>query len=80
LMLPSPQYPRIAQRWGHEGRVLLEITIGSNGRVKNVEVLRSSGFSELDKASVQVVSRRWRFKPSDQEITTKKEFEFKLRP
>jgi len=77
--VPKPDYPDLAQRWGHEGTVVLEIQISADGSVTETKVLKSSGFEELDNAARQVVLKRWKFRDQGKAVTTKKEFEFKLR-
>ena len=49
------QYPRIAQRAGLQGTVLLEVSIDARGRVLSVEVRRSSGHRVLDRDAVESV-------------------------
>jgi periplasmic protein TonB len=77
--LPKPAYPEMAKRWGHEGTVVVEITIRAGGRVESAELLASSGYGELDEAAVDVVLNRWRFEGIDEKTVTVKQFEFRLR-
>lgn len=77
--LPKPVYPEMAKRWGHEGTVVLEITIRAGGRVESAELLTSSGYGELDEAAMDVVLNRWRFEGIDEKTVTVKQFEFRLR-
>ncbi|MDY6952229.1 MAG: TonB family protein [Thermodesulfobacteriota bacterium] len=51
----SPTYPRVAQRRGYEGRVLLEVEILEAGDVRKVRIVSSSGFGVLDKEAVRWV-------------------------
>jgi len=78
LNLPAPGYPELARRWGYEGVTLVEITIGADGRVRSVAVLRSSGHGVLDDACVRVIRSRWRFRPMEREAKVQKEFAFEL--
>ena len=55
-------YPRMAQRLGEEGRVLLRVTVGADGRPTAATVAKSSGSEHLDRAGIETVMR-WRFKP-----------------
>ena len=56
------RYPDIAKKNGIQGRVTVQFTIETNGRVTNVKVLR--GVDEaLDKEAVRVVSRSPRWSP-----------------
>lgn len=48
-------YPLIARRRGWEGKVLLAITVQSNGRVVHVRITRSSGFDILDRSAVNTL-------------------------
>jgi periplasmic protein TonB len=57
----SPVYPEIAQRARVEGIVILEATIGIDGRVTNARVLRSIPL--LDQPALDAV-RQWTFTPT----------------
>jgi protein TonB len=46
--------------------VLLRIQVGVDGRVLDVEVVRSSGFERLDRAALVAV-RSWRFRPGTED-------------
>jgi len=59
----APKYPARAQRMGHEGRVVLRVHVGADGRPLAVEVEESSGHSLLDEAAVAAV-REWTFEPA----------------
>jgi protein TonB len=54
-------YPSIAQSARVQGVVILEATIGENGRVKDVKVLRSIPL--LDQAAIDAV-RQWEYTPT----------------
>ena len=56
-----PVYPPIAQAARVQGIVILEATIGADGRVVNARVLRSVAL--LDQAALEAV-RRWEFTPT----------------
>ena len=58
-----PAYPTQARRKGWEGKVVLEISVLSSGRVDEIAVQESSGHSILDTAALRTV-RRWRFVPA----------------
>lgn len=60
---PIPRYPRIARKNGWQGRVLLAVSVGRDGRATSVRVRRSSGHAVLDRAALSTV-RRWRFTPA----------------
>jgi protein TonB len=53
-------YPPLAVSAGIQGVVILEATVGQDGRVEEVSVLRSVGL--LDRAAMEAV-RQWRYEP-----------------
>ena len=57
----SPVYPSIAQSARVQGVVIIEATIGADGRVQNTRVLRSIPL--LDNAALEAV-RQWEFTPT----------------
>jgi periplasmic protein TonB len=57
----APVYPAIAQQAKVEGNVILEATIGTDGRVKDLRVLSSKPL--LDQAAISAVMQ-WRFTPT----------------
>ncbi|MCK9511666.1 MAG: TonB family protein [Pigmentiphaga sp.] len=59
---PVPTYPRIAQRMGETGRVVVRVLISTEGRVQRATVQRSSGHSRLDEAALNAAQRA-RFRP-----------------
>ena len=66
LANPAPPYPSAAKRMGEEGRVLLRVQVGVDGRPTEVSIARSSGFSRLDDIARETVLRSWRFVPARQ--------------
>ena len=62
LQAPVPLYPRIAQRRGIEGEVLLELTLGADGRLLDVSIVKNAGHG-FDEAAVDAV-RRATFRPA----------------
>jgi protein TonB len=62
IRVPQVPYPRAAKRANIEGTVKLEVTVGTDGRVLRVRVLKSLGYG-LDEAAVRAL-RRARFKPA----------------
>jgi TonB family protein len=58
----EPIYPRIAQRRGITGKVVLMLKVGRDGRVEQVSISQSSGHSMLDESAVSA-AKKWRFKP-----------------
>jgi protein TonB len=59
----KPRYPESARRRGIEGTVLLKMRITAQGRVEDIQVVRSAGYPELDESAIEAV-RRWRFEPA----------------
>jgi protein TonB len=57
----NPTYPSIAQSARVQGVVILEATIGIDGKVKDVKVLRSIPL--LDQAAIDAV-RQWEYTPT----------------
>ena len=58
-------YPEIAKENGVQGRVMLQFTVGADGSVSNVKVLRGVDPS-LDKEAVRVVSSSPKWQPGKQ--------------
>ena len=56
-----PIYPQVAVAGRVEGRVLIEATIGIDGRVKDAQILKSIAL--LDRAALEAV-QQWRFTPT----------------
>ncbi len=50
-------YPKIAQRRGWQGTVLLDITVDGNGHVLSAVVNKSSGHESLDKQALKMVKK-----------------------
>jgi protein TonB len=65
LKNPRPPYPRLAQREGWEGKVVLRVRVLANGRVADASLQKSAGHSVLDEAALDVV-KRWTFVPATQ--------------
>ena len=59
---PPPIYPRLAERRGWTGTVVLLIDVTVDGTVSGVRIESSSGYDILDQAAVTAV-RGWRFRP-----------------
>lgn len=56
---PVPEYPAHERLMKSEGVVYIRVTIGADGGVASAEVVKSSGYPNLDKAAVAAV-RKWR--------------------
>lgn len=59
---PVLVYPRVSERNGERGRVMVRVFIDAAGLPQDVQVSVSSGFARLDEAAVSAV-RKARFKP-----------------
>ena len=59
----KPAYPAMSRRLGEEGTVLLKILVTTEGKVGQVDLLKSSGYPLLDEAAMQGV-RQWQFRPA----------------
>lgn len=59
----QPAYPAAALRAGEEGRVLLRVDVGADGRPTDVQVVERSGSRDLDRAAQRAV-RDWTFQPA----------------
>ncbi len=59
---PPPEYPRRAMQRNQQGTVFLEVLVNSRGRVEEIKVAESSGYSILDRAARDAV-RDWVFEP-----------------
>ena len=60
----QPPYPSQAWELGVEGVVRLQVRIGPDGSPREVKIVRHSGRSDFDSASVSTVQREWRFRPA----------------
>lgn len=58
-----PRYPIESRRKREQGTVWLSVLVGTDGRVSDISVARSSGFGRLDDAALAAV-RRWRWSPT----------------
>jgi len=67
---PAPRYPRQAMRTGVEGTVTLRVLVDEQGWPQSVEVERSSGHRELDRAAREHVLAKWRFHPAQRQGRT----------
>ncbi len=58
-----PDYPSLSMRMNEQGKVVLRVELGEDGRVANVTVKSSSGYQRLDAAALSTV-KTWRCKPA----------------
>ena len=57
------EYPELALRYGLQGRLALEFTIGSNGQLERLRVVRSSGSQLLDEEALRAIKAAAPFPP-----------------
>ena len=60
----APRYPREEARAGVQGRVILRILVGIDGRPLAVTIDKSSGNRVLDRTAREHVLKTWIFKPA----------------
>jgi protein TonB len=60
----SDDYPARALREERQGTTRFRVTVGAHGRVRNCEIVASSGSPDLDAATCANVARRARFTPA----------------
>jgi len=57
------EYPELALRYGLQGRLALEFTIGSNGQLERLRIVRSSGSQLLDDEALRAIKAAAPFPP-----------------
>ncbi len=73
--IPEPLYPEYSRQNEEEGTVIIEIELDSNSALKDTKILQSSGFTRLDQAARDSLTRA-RFTNS---FPRKKKIQFKFR-
>jgi len=63
LVATRPVYPELALGDGREGTTVTRLAIGTGGRVASCEIVRSSGWTDLDAAACEGV-RGWIYLPA----------------
>lgn len=74
---PPLRYPAMAERRKLEGFVEIEFTIGADGSVSELEVLRSQPEGVFDREALAAM-QRWRFAPPAVPMRARRTLEFKL--
>ena len=59
----SPEYPEDLRKKGIEGKVVLKVLVDTTGKVKEVMIARSSGYTALDSSAVKAV-KKFEFRPA----------------
>lgn len=62
-LTPLPEYPWSARRRGIEGRVVIRLDVGADGRPTQVDLIHSSGDDTLDQAAISTL-RHWQLRPA----------------
>ena len=63
LQNPHPPYPLIARKKGLQGKLILNVYVKSDGKVRNIEIEESSGHKVLDEVSKNTIYK-WSFRPA----------------
>ncbi len=58
----QPAYPPASRRAGEAGSVVVGVLVGTDGRVTDAEISRSSGYARLDEAAIRQARSSWRFR------------------
>ncbi|RDK01641.1 energy transducer TonB [Paraburkholderia lacunae] len=53
--IAKPEYPSLARRRGETGTAYVKFVVGLTGKLENIELKKSSGFSRLDDAALAAV-------------------------
>ena len=61
--LTAPDYPEQSRRMGEEGKLMLQVELDESGQVSQTRIIRSSGYSRLDRAALAAV-KTWRCRPA----------------
>jgi len=64
LLFSDKDYPPLAVKNKEQGTVQAELTVGTDGRVKDCKILRSSDSVSLDTATCNILTSRAMFKPA----------------
>lgn len=59
---PRPSYPALSRRLGEQGKVIVRVLIGVDGRALQAEIRTSSGYERLDQVAL-ATARSWRYVP-----------------
>lgn len=62
LSNPPPTYPALSLRLNEQGKVVVRVLIGKNGRALDARIAHTSGFDRLDQAALRAV-QAWRYVP-----------------
>ena len=63
---PKPPYPVLSQDAGEQGVVTLSAMVEASGQPSSVDVVKSSGYTRLDRSARDTVLNQYRFIPATQ--------------
>lgn len=63
LRAPPPRYPSAELKRGIQGTVHFKVRVGVDGKVRDIEIVKTSGSRGLDGAAIAQIKRRWVFEP-----------------
>lgn len=72
---PAPRYPAEALRAGTAGEVLVEFTVATDGSVSSARVVRSNPSRVFDREALNA-TKRWKFEPISEPVTTRRTIGF----
>lgn len=73
-----PYYPKDLVAEGRTGQVTLLADINSQGRVNNLEVLKSSGIDKMDRVAMLTIKNEWSFKSYQKGYTIEINVKYKM--
>ena len=74
LSNPEPPYPEVARRLLLSGVVKVQVTISTDGKIKETKIL---GGHPIFVNTVEQTLKEWKYAPAATETTTQLEFSFK---
>ena len=66
IISANVKYPKIAQENSIQGRVIVQFVVAKDGKIENVEVVRTGGDPSLDREAVRVIKSMPRWQPGKQ--------------
>jgi len=59
---PPPPYPALSLRLNEQGKVIVRVLIGKDGRALKGDIVKSSGFERLDRTALKAIMD-WHYVP-----------------
>ena len=78
IIMKNLSYPRIAREMGWSGKVVVTFLVLEDGAVKDIKIVRSSGFGILDKSAVETIKKSCPFPRPPAAAQLKVPIEFRL--